>query len=63
MKIIAIDNFGRDEVSDKLIAENVIPHYAYLIVNKLNEDLYEGSPYFYKAVDNDYKLYKFNRDY
>lgn len=59
MKIILTDNFNRDCISDKLIAENVIPHYAYLIVNKLNHDLHSDSPYFYKAVENEYKLYKY----
>ena len=61
MKIILIDNFNRESVSDILIAENAQPHYANLIIEKLNQDLHNDSPYFYKTVKNEYKLYEFQQ--
>lgn len=60
MKIIQIDNFNRDTVSDNLIAENVSEFYAKAIVEFLNEK-YSGetSPPFYIYRPDDYKLYTF----
>lgn len=60
MKIICIDNFDREIVSDRLIAENVPDHYAEGIAEHLNEK-YSGttSPVYFKAVPDDYKLYTF----
>ena len=59
MKIIAVDNFNRDEVDDLLIAENVDPYYAQTITNALN-DKYSGdhAPHFFRAVQDDHKLNK-----
>lgn len=60
MKIICVDNFGKETVSDTLIAENVNKHYAVFIVNKLNEKFsgnYAQS--YYRLVRDDHKLYKF----
>ncbi len=62
MKIILVDNFNRESISDILIAENVINHYAIMIVDKMNNDIHEDSPYFYKAVKNEYKLYDARKD-
>lgn len=36
MKIVCIDNFNREHVSDVLVAENVPEHYANRIVDALN---------------------------
>jgi len=60
MKIIKIDNFDRDSVSDELIAENVSAYYIEFIVEELNQK-YSGStsPYFFMAVPDDRTLYKF----
>ena len=58
MKIISVDNFNRDEVSDKLIAENVNNYYGNEIVKFLNKGD-ENSQDFYKLVENDHKLYKY----
>ena len=59
MKIIAVDNFDRESVSDVLIIPYVInPEIAEQIADLLNKDG-AGSDKFYKAVDNDHKLYKF----
>lgn len=60
MKIIRVDNFNRESVSDSLVAENVSEYYAKIVVKLLNEKL-SGctSPNYYRAVEDDYKLYKF----
>lgn len=57
MKIIAKDNFDRDNVSDILIAENVNEFNANHIAKLLNDSEGAMSPYYYKAVEDDYKLY------
>jgi len=55
VKIIAVDNFDRDDVSDVLIADNVHPHYAEQLVEWLNRKY----PDHFKVVPLDHKLYKF----
>lgn len=60
MKIISVDNFGRDNISDILIAENVNEYYAKLIIEKLNSNDNEHSYNFYRAVNDDYSLYVFD---
>jgi hypothetical protein len=58
MKIINVDNFDRDSVSDKLVCENVSEYYGEIIVDFLNDRLSsEHSTDFYKLVDDDHKLY------
>jgi len=59
MKIIKTDNFDRDCISDVLIAENVNEYYGKFITGVLNKK-YSGehSPDFYRLVQDDYKLYK-----
>lgn len=60
MKIIRIDNFNRDSISDILVAENVSELYALIIVEFLNEKYSgEASSYFYIYRSDDYKLYTF----
>ena len=59
MKIVSVDNFSRDEVSDTLIAENVSEFYATVIAKFLNQK-YGGdnSPNYFSVKPDDYKLYK-----
>lgn len=60
MKIIAQDNFNREHVSDKLVAENVTDCYAPQIAEFLNLKFGGAdAPHYFKAVRNDYKLYVF----
>ena len=56
MKIIRVDNFDRDYVSDVLIAKDVTEIYGKLIVKLLNSHEGERSQYFYRVVDDQYKL-------
>ena len=59
MKVICTDNFGRDYISDKLIAIGVDDYDAKLIAKLLNENEKDPhTPYFYRAVPDDYKLHK-----
>ena len=62
MKIIQVDNFDRESISDILVAENVHKEYIKTIVRTLNTK-YSGdyAENYYKAVEDDYKL--FERDY
>ena len=61
MKIICTDNFGRDNISDILIAENISSeHHARCMAKALNKEFcsHDGSPVFFRAVVDSYKLYK-----
>ena len=60
MKIISIDNFGREDISDTLIAENVDEYWSIQIAKLLNKN-FSGNEasYFFKAVEDDHKLYEF----
>ena len=59
MKVIKIDNFNRDNVSDVLICENVKKYIGEFFVKSLNEAFSSGnSPDFFRLVPDDYKLYE-----
>ena len=59
MKIIRVDNFDKDFISDGLIAENVNEFFAKLIAKLLNKYTGVNSQDYFKAVPDDHKLYKF----
>ena len=56
MKIIKVDNYDRETVSDVLIAENINSHWGGRIIKFLN-DKYD-SPDFFRLTEDDYKLYE-----
>ncbi len=56
MKIIAVDNYDRESVSDILVCENVHEYYGKRIVEKFNT---ESSDRFLRLVPDSGKLYKF----
>ena len=59
-KVVGTDNFARETVSDFLAAESINSEAtAKLIADALNE-AYGGrdAPVFYRAVSQDYKLYR-----
>jgi hypothetical protein len=61
MKIICVDNYDRDTVDDVLVCENVNEYYGKIIVGLLNDKLSgEHSSGFYKLIDDDHKLYKYD---
>ena len=60
MKIVGASNFDLETVNDVLVAENVQPFYIDHIVKALNEKYAcEHSTYFFKSVEDDYKLHVF----
>lgn len=60
MKIIITDDFDRDHVPDRLIAENVNRYYANCIIEALNNRFGgEKSRNFFKVVEDTYKLHVF----
>ena len=60
MKIIGVDDFDREHVSDVLIVENVDEYYGQVITDLLNEKWGgETANRFYKLVPDDHKLYVF----
>ncbi len=58
MKIIQVDNFARENVSEQLIAENVSEYWSARIVMLLN-DKYSGkdASFYCQAMTDDYKLF------
>lgn len=59
MKIIGVDNFDRDYVSDILVCEKIHESYATAVCEALNEKF--GGPYatrFFKVVNDDHELYE-----
>ncbi len=60
MKIIQIDNFDRDYISDVLVCENVNEFYGKIILDFLNKNhSTDTGQNYYRLVENDYKLYTF----
>ncbi len=59
MKIVRTDNFGRDHVSDVLVAENVPAEYADRIAIGLNAQTHVNSDEYFVVRPDDYKLYRF----
>lgn len=59
MKIICTDNYARETISERVVAENVNSYYADLIVQLLNDRAGEHSQDFYVAQPDDYKPYVF----
>lgn len=59
MKIIKVDNFDREIYSDKLIATSLSDFYAKRIANLLNDNEDPQGPDYYRAVQDDHTLFKF----
>lgn len=60
MKIIKVDNFDRDNISDQLIADNVVDFYGQHMVEELNNQFSDDhAQIFFRLVDDDYELYEF----
>ena len=59
MKIVMIDNYARDYVDDVLICENVSHTYGTIIVDYLNDSDTRAHDKYFKLVNDDYKLVKF----
>lgn len=61
MKIIQVDNFDRDVVSDELIVIHVTEEWGKRLVELMN-NVWSGdnAPFFYKLVSDDHKLYVYD---
>ena len=58
--IVIADNFGRDYRSERWLATPVLPEQdAKIVCDILNKAEGPGGQDYYKAVDTDYKLYRF----
>ena len=58
LKIIVVDNFGRESVADALVAESVSEYWGKLIVEALNDKQHEGSQDYFRLVDGNYTLWR-----
>ena len=56
MKIIRTDNFNRDYIPDKLIADNVAKFWAEHIVKLLNANIDPNGADYFRAVPHNYEL-------
>ncbi len=56
MKIIRTDNFDRDYIPDKLIADNVAKYWAERIVKLLNKEIDPHGDEYFRAVPHNYEL-------
>lgn len=58
MKIICTDNYDRDYIPDRLIADNVPDYWAEKIVKFLNENIDSDGRDYFRAVPHNYELKK-----
>lgn len=59
MKIVCVDNYARESIADRLVAENIaLKDEADAICESLNENAGNDSNYFYKVVEDDYRLWR-----
>ena len=58
MKIICIDNYNRDDKSDRLVCENINEPEGRIAVNALNDNRAFFDDW-YRLVEDDYQLYTF----
>lgn len=57
-KVIAVDNYGRDTVSDELVADCPNRLTAIDMARRLNDESGLNASKFYRVVADDYELYK-----
>lgn len=58
MKIVAVDNYGRDNIADFLIAENIENQKHGEIMLEVLRKHFQGSDYYPMLKPDDYKLSK-----
>ena len=60
MKIVRASNFDDEMFAESLVAENIqVETLGAIMVEALNKTLDEHSHHYFKFVQDDYKLYKF----
>ncbi len=58
MKIVKVDNFARESIADKLIAENVNEYWGKVILDNLNLGLTQNDADYFRLVEDDYVLWR-----
>lgn len=61
-KVIIIDNFGREYISDRLHIGNISMEVAEKIARDKNKEKGENSQDYYKAVEDSYVLHDAYKD-
>ncbi len=61
MKIILTDNFNRDYIPDRLIADNMAKYWAEHIVKLLNKETDPDGQDYFRAVPHNFKLNEVER--
>lgn len=56
-KVVIIDNFGRDYISDSLHKDNLSMGEVIELAKEKNNQTNDNSPYFYIAKEDDYILF------
>lgn len=56
-KVIIIDNFDRDYISDRLFKDNLTMEEAEKLATEENSKTRDNTPDYYKAVEDDYTLH------
>lgn len=59
MKVICIDNFNRDYISDSLVRENLTDEEADKLVKEHNDQMSAHCQDYFKKVSDDHKSYIF----
>ena len=60
MKIVCVDNYDREFYDDILVCENIRNEkFGNIMVDALNSREGSNSEWFYKLVEDDYTLFKF----
>ena len=57
MKIVAYDNFNRENVSEFVVVENIKLGYEHLLLKPLTNTECNNGDWCYKLVEDDYVLY------
>lgn len=56
-KVVGIDNFARETVSDVIVGENLTDEEAGTLVDRLNANSHATTPTWYVVKSDDYVLY------
>ncbi len=58
MKLIAVDNYARENVADQLVAENITDFYANFLAESANRNTTKDSDRYFKAVPDNHVLWR-----
>ncbi len=58
MKIVAKDNYNREEKAERVVADNVSKYMGEIIVKLLNDNEHPHSATYFTLEENDYRLWR-----